>query len=149
MAAKNFYYHVTTNDCWDHSVWLKPRITNRADCDEPTVPRICVCPTVAGCFIAACYTEGYKRVYRTRRKVWAVEPYNVYDAKITGEMWLLEPTEFVQVHDFSEDEIKNFPKSFDCFSNNRGMILSQSAAKKRLMKHFQNVQHTLPRAQWI
>lgn len=149
MAAKGYFYHVSENTRWEHSVWLKPRVVNRADGDEPTVPRICVAPTVAGCFVGACYTEGYKRVYRTKHKVWAVEPYNVYDSKITGEMWLLEPTEFVLIHDFSEEEVKEFPKSFDHFTTNRGMLLSQRAAKNRLMKHFRNIEHTLPRAQWI
>jgi hypothetical protein len=149
MAAYGYFYHVTDNPNWAFSVRLSPRITNRCDQDEPPVPRICVCPTVAGCFMAACYTEGYRRVYRTRKKVHAVEPYRVYDSKVTGELWLLEPTDFVLIHDFTEDDIERFPRSFSHCKTDRGMINSQIAAKKRLIQHFTNIGHELPRAQWI
>jgi hypothetical protein len=149
MAAFGYFYHVTNNPGWGQHVCLSPRVTSRCDQDEPCVQRICVCPTVVGCFMAANYTEGYCRVYRTRNKVWAVKPYKVYDAKVTGEMWLIEPTEFVLTYDFSEEEIKQFPKSFDQFCSNRGTILSQIAAKKRLIRHFKNIEHELPRAQWV
>jgi hypothetical protein len=64
-------------------------------------------------------------------------------------MWLLEPTGFKLVHDFTEEDIKKFPKSFDSFYSNRGMLNSQRAAKKRLEQHFRNIQNELPRAKWI
>lgn len=151
MAASNYgyFYHVTDNSLWGDLIRLEPRVTYRCDPREPEVSRICVCPTVVGCFMGACYSEGYSRVYRTKRKVWCVEPYNVYDSKVTDEKWLLEPTEFVLIHDFSEEEIKQFPPSFDHFCSNKGVLMSQIAAKKRLVKHFSNIKNELPRAQWI
>jgi hypothetical protein len=147
MDAKGYFYHVTDNSNWANEIRLKPRITSRCDQNEPEVFRICVCPTVVGCFMAACYTEGYHRVYRTKRKVSSVKPYDVYDAEVTGERWLLEPTDFVLIHDFGEEDIKNFPCSFDPSCKN--VLNSQIAAKKRFEKYFAKIANSLPRAKWI
>jgi hypothetical protein len=59
---------------------------------EPETPRLCVSDTVAGCFAARMFAMGRPvYVYRTARPVRANPPVKVWDAKLTGEMWIVPP----------------------------------------------------------
>jgi hypothetical protein len=97
VTTKQYYYHITQKR-WSNKKILKPRSygANRGH-GEPDDLRICVAPTIEGCLLAlgSCL-EYYKTtyVYRTSNKVIAKKPYEVDDAKITGEMWLIRPTTF-------------------------------------------------------
>jgi len=111
VATRQYYYHVTQK-IWPYKKLLKPKSygSNRGD-DEPTDRRICVAPTIEGCLLALgscldCYNRAF--VYRTSNKVIAKKPYDVDDAKITGEMWLIRPTSFEQ---YGEILIGNLPES--------------------------------------
>lgn len=109
VATKQYYYHITQKN-WPPKKLLKPKSygSNRGD-DEPTDCRICVAPTIEGCLLAlGCCLDNWRPafVYRTSNKAIAKKPYDVTDAKITGEMWLIKPTSFEQ---YGEIIIKNLP----------------------------------------
>lgn len=95
-----FYYHVTNQD-FGKEVVLIPRKygDNRSD-EEPQLPRICVAPTIEGCLISLglnCIdVDKQLNIYRTKYKVETMKPYDVCDAYITGERWVVDPTSFVR-----------------------------------------------------
>jgi len=100
---KQYLYHVTEEN-WGKSVILSPKShgCNRDD-SEPDTPRICTSTTIAGCLVAI-YLNQLKtvNVYRTRHKVGYVKPQGVLDYKITGEKWIIKPTEFVLIANISD-----------------------------------------------
>lgn len=98
--TKRYYFHISKKDL--HLRGTKERFTLhpkggvtelRLD-TEPDVKRICVGPSIIHCLSAIpAFCDGYN-IYRTINKVKAHFPYDVTDAHITHERWLLEPTEF-------------------------------------------------------
>jgi len=65
---------------------------------EPEGERICVAPTVEQCLTAIPYTlDARCTIYRTKHRVKADKPKKVFDAKVTQEGWLHDPTTFVKV----------------------------------------------------
>ena len=59
--------------------------------EEPEVPRLCVSPTVAGCFAAGFFRDVDCHVYRTCKKRKGISPRGVWDSFITEERWLIPP----------------------------------------------------------
>jgi len=96
-----YYFHITANHSWEDEKLLTPRSfgENRDMQYEPKDARICVCPSIVGCIVALSCTlpmEANRCVFRTKYKVEAIKPYNVLDAYITGEHWIVEPTTFIR-----------------------------------------------------
>lgn len=58
---------------------------------EPLTPRLCVCPSVALCFTARLFEVAPVHVYISEPRN-GIRPRDVWDAKITGERWLIPPT---------------------------------------------------------
>ena len=81
---KRYYYHLTENN-WGKQIVLSPRINGaNRDEEEPEVPRICVSPEIAGCFVSICCSLFDRlNLYRTEKEVIAFRPYNIIDSHIT------------------------------------------------------------------
>lgn len=102
MNRKRLWLHCTQDD---HG----PRFTARrivppryaaTECNEPKIPRLCVCPTLAGCFAAQFfYTQKPVQVYRTVLPRSGIFPgrKRVWDCIITREHWLVPPVELEKV----------------------------------------------------
>lgn len=97
---KRYWYHIssTLNRKYHKLVpWDNERGFNRCSC-EPNIARICVAPSIAHCFTAVPYCTGDTyNVYRTKQKVKADKPHDVFDANVTREEWLHVPTAFVKL----------------------------------------------------
>lgn len=135
--VKRYYYHITDNS-WPITITLEPRDKGDArDIEEPLIPRICVCPSVALCL---CSIEicSSMTVYCTRKKVRSYYPVNVLDSEITDERWLLEPTEFIAITDLPKrvtDEVRSiFKKDFFIFgSDDLEDVRKQKAFKAKVV----------------
>ena len=151
-----YAYHITMQN-WGKSKVLKPRKTgyNRA-CDEPQVSRTCVCPTIEGCLIAlgACLpfvyaglgyiwsakTEEYSKrkiyayVYRTENPVGLNKPYEVDDAQITGERWLIKPAKFILIGKILLDNRGILKHVQRLNPGNRAEIIKQKNVLNKLKK---------------
>lgn len=116
-------YHITEQR-WPDSIELCPRGNgmNRG-ADEPLDLRICVCPTVRGCFAALGQiiaglklTNGEMLFSKKPVSVYVMaspdatieKPYNVYDSDITGELWVTSPALFLKVYEFGVSEVPNY-----------------------------------------
>jgi hypothetical protein len=97
---KRYWYHLS-NTLKDDNVHLSPWGNDKGfnrDPREPNVERICVAPSIAHCLTAIPYLLGETfNVYKTKERVKANAPYDVYDANITKEGWLQTKTEFVKI----------------------------------------------------
>lgn len=92
-----YWYFITQVDMGDN-MSLKPRCPQNKCDEEPDLRRICVAPTAAHCMTAiTLYAHHKVYVYRTRRKVKALKPWDVYDSHITQEHWLTSKTRFTKV----------------------------------------------------
>lgn len=112
---RNYYFHVTNRQDWGKEIVLFPLGNDDSDnrCyREPNIPRICVAPTVAGCVSAVCpilsASSRDALIYRTKYKVVGHPPKRITDSHITGEEWLLEPTEFILVDSIPSGVIEMF-----------------------------------------
>lgn len=104
-----YWYFVTQVDM-GQTMSLTPRCPIGMDDDEPVNNRICVAPSAANCMTAINLNIGKIYVYRTRRKVKARKPYNVYDSHVTNEHWLHTKTRFTLV------EVLNVTRYYNWFS---------------------------------
>jgi len=96
LYKQNHYYHLTEKYS-EKNIRLVPFIDSKyRGPEEPQVSRICVCDSMAGCFVSVYFWEFEHswNMYRTSEPVYAVKPYGILDSKVTGEHWLLEPTKF-------------------------------------------------------
>lgn len=107
QKVKGYFYHISQQlSPKDHVLAPKRQGRNR-DPQEPDVPRICVCPTVAGCLSAIGPSLQYLkrvRVFQTKDNVSAVVPFGkhasnpeakpVLDSYITQEKWLIKKASF-------------------------------------------------------
>lgn len=90
-----YYYHLTSND-WGSEKLITPKEWSKGRGEwEPRFPRICVCPSIALCLSAFDNGESNLNAYRTKEKVKAIIPWDLSDQKITEEMWIDKPTQFV------------------------------------------------------
>ena len=99
-TSPRYWYHIssTLNRATEY---LVPRDDNRnfnRSSGEPHVKRVCVAPSVEHCLTAVPYVPGDTfTIYRTHQKCRAIKPEGIYDAHITCEGWLQEPTLFEKV----------------------------------------------------
>ena len=114
-STKRYWYHVSTT-LENEMEHLTPRdfddnnSHNRTP-SEPLGARICVAPTIEQCITAIPYHLGETiAIYRTKDKVKANKPVEIFDVNITNEGWLEEPTSFIRIGylDFQkvEDSLK-------------------------------------------
>lgn len=90
-------YHCTTADFGPR--WTAARVCPRfVGPREPRTPRLCVAPSVPGCFAARLFDQNQPVwVYRTVRPHRGNGPVGVWDAPLTGERWLVPPVELDRV----------------------------------------------------
>ncbi|MCK9272943.1 hypothetical protein M0P65_05340 [Candidatus Gracilibacteria bacterium] len=103
------YYHLTqSNKLKSLIVALNPKGSGEnRPCEEPNIFRICVAPTISGCISAGVfYPTRDIRIYSTTIKAWTT--FDVKDAKITGEKWILESCYFKLEGTIPKKIIKEF-----------------------------------------
>lgn len=154
MSNKNFYcykrrwYHLSTTltKIEEYLIpWNSETAYNRCY-SEPEGCRICVAPTIEQCLTAIPYhLTAVCQIYKTKEKLKATCPINVFDSKVTQEGWLLHPTCFIRIgtieledverglkidHVISESASKNEPRY-------SGKVLKwwQRAKIERFIKH--------------
>lgn len=88
------WYHCT-NECYGPTMYVARKLPRYPAVDEPPVPRLCVSPCVAGC-LAARLLNPNVHVYLSEPRR-GIQPYGVWDKCVTGERWLIPPTELVHV----------------------------------------------------
>lgn len=98
-----YWYFITQQDMGT-TMSLNPRVPIGMSDSEPWIKRICVAPSAAHCMSAIDLFDGNLYVYRTRRKVKARIPHDVYDQHITCEQWLMTRTRFTLVDTLVIDE---------------------------------------------
>jgi len=95
-----YWYHVSTTLKDKHvrlTPWDEDKGFNRGGY-EPDGKRICVAPSVEQCITAVPYILETKfNIYRTKSKLRADRPKDVFDSKVTHEGWLHKPTQFVKI----------------------------------------------------
>ena len=82
--------------------WIADRMTPLHGDSEPDTPRLCVCPSIAGCMTAALFSRGHPvHVYLTEPRR-AIKPGRQgWDSAITGEVWIVPPVRLVRVGEIS------------------------------------------------
>src|SRR5690348_16373466 len=113
FKRKRYWYHLS--DSLNQKVhrlipWTERQAVNRSATEIPG-KRICVAPTIEQCITALPYSPSSEyNIYRTKEKVLANEPIDIFDSKITIEGWICIPTTFVKIRkiDFSKIIEKRF-----------------------------------------
>ena len=97
---RRYWYHVSTTLKHKHErlvPWDEDRGFNRGGY-EPDGKRICVSPTIEQCITAIPYILNTKCfIYRTQFPAKASSPYDVFDAEVTHEGWIHNPTTFIKI----------------------------------------------------
>jgi hypothetical protein len=87
-----------TQENMGKQVKLFPRLPENGTSMEGGAARICVSPSILGCLSAIggqVYLQKKTYVYCTEVSNHdLIQPATVYDADFTGELWLIEPTDF-------------------------------------------------------
>ena len=94
---KRDLFHVSR---FDHGEKLKVerRIPMFPHKSEPSVPRLCVSPSIPGCVSATFFESGARAyIYKTNKPRRGVRPFDVWDSIITGERWILPGGELERV----------------------------------------------------
>lgn len=99
---------------------LVPRVPVNRDSTEPDTPRICVAPTLVGCYKSLIALMDLANRFPAMHVYCAesdksVPAKKVYDARVTQERWLLEATQFqhlgkmprIWLQDLRNDQPKN------------------------------------------
>ncbi len=131
LATRTFLYHITPRR-WRHSVILKPRHCGISG--EPKFARICTCPSPAQCLIAINFRGGGDinyYIYRTQQPLRGCYTWQVQDAVITAERWLLKPTKFIRVATLRKGTIARFDDHWDSWdgSSTKGLIYYYDALR--------------------
>lgn len=100
MRRKRLWYHCTQDDHGDQ--WTAERRPPRImGSNEPPTPRLCVAPTLAGCFTASLFCRHGRsvQVYQTASPRSGIKPGRnlVNDCWLTREHWLVPPVQMVKV----------------------------------------------------
>jgi len=135
---RSFYYHVTRENMGSKIV-LSPRAIRCCDTREPDLDRICVSPTISGCFAAISIGSGEYNVYRTKDRVLAHIPKRVADVSVTREKWLLEPTEFVRVCKIPKTTVYQLP---DGGRGDESELWNQAQEKKEIKEILNKYLHS-------
>ena len=105
FTKRRYWYHISTTlkykeillKPWDNARSLMSKASNR-DYSEPDTERICVAPSMAHCLTAVPYCPGDTyHIYRTKSRIKANKPEDVFDSNITQEAWIQKPTVFVNI----------------------------------------------------
>jgi hypothetical protein len=147
-TRRKYWYHLSST-LKHTTVFLKPWDNDRGfnrSWKEPNVERICVAPSMAHCLAALPYCPGDSyNVYRTKNKVKANSPSNVFDSHITLEGWIQKPTVFVKIgeltlEDVEEGDLLNLPQQVASDNNPRlsGRVLAWWK-KRNLWKYLERV----------
>lgn len=106
---KRYWYHVSTTLKKKEETltpWGNRKGFNRGD-HEPDGDRICVAPSIEQCITAIPYTLSASiTIYRTKDKVMATLPKDIFDMHITGEGWLQTQTTFVKIGSLDFDYVE-------------------------------------------
>lgn len=101
-SSKRYWYHVSTT-LIDRQIKLIPwdfseeTAFNRSE-SEPLGKRICVAPSIEQCIVAIPYDlYSIISVYRTKNKVIAKSPNDIFDSHITQEGWITRPMTFIKL----------------------------------------------------
>ena len=99
-SKKLYWYHLSTLLTRKHYI-LHPRNNdegfNRAE-DEPDIPLICVSPSIEQCLVALPYDKyDTYYIYRTKDKVIANFPREIFDSSVTQEGWITVSTPFNRI----------------------------------------------------
>ena len=96
MRPKHFYH---CSSKWLGELFEPKRSTpNMISSREPSTPRLCVCPTIAGCFAARMFDHHRPVfVYRTVKPYRGIHPRDVWDQIATDEHWLIPPVRLIHV----------------------------------------------------
>lgn len=86
VSRKRTYYHCTEADRGDE--WRCDLLAPSRSPKEPPTPRLCVCPTVAGCFAARLFRPVAVHVYAVHCR-GVRPPKSVWDRDVTGERWVV------------------------------------------------------------
>lgn len=124
LKARHWYHLSTTLK--QLKVILTPRDNdegfNRSE-SEPNDKRICVSPSIEHCLTAIPYSKWDKfTIYKTRDKVVAKCPIDVFDSKITKEGWITTRTVFNRIG------FLNFKKCVDSVDGIAFKIKTESAS---------------------
>jgi hypothetical protein len=121
--TRRYWYHLSTT-LKHKAILLKPWDNSQGfnrTYNEPNDRRICVAPTIAQCITALPYWPGdIFRVYRTKSKVKANPPRDIFDANITQEGWIQKPTIFVRIGDLELEDVER--------GEGLGYIIDQAAS---------------------
>lgn len=104
------WYHISRKD-FGPEVKFLPRTPITACQGEPDTPRICVSPSLAGCLVAG--VIGFicdKHIYIYATHAHAVPAYEVFDADVTEEHWILKPAIFKKVGQLKVDDVDSEAK---------------------------------------
>lgn len=109
-ATPRYWYHVSTT-LHARTYKLKPRSEgcNRSGF-EPIDKRICVSPTLEQCITALPYFSCEHTtffIYKTRYKLKAKSPVDIFDSSVTQEGWIIRPVIFDLVGKLKFDNIVN------------------------------------------
>lgn len=106
---KRYWYHVSTT-LFGNEETLTPWGTGKGfnrSYNEPLGDRICVAPSIEQCITAIPYTlAAHLIIYRTKDKVLAAPPADVFDMFITEEGWIQNTTTFVKIGELDFDYIE-------------------------------------------
>ena len=100
-SRKRYWYHLSSTLKNKYET-LIPRKNNEGfnrNDTEPDTPRICVSPSLECCLVAIPYSEvTIYSLYKTRTMINVYRPSadDIFDANVTKEGWLLEPSDFVR-----------------------------------------------------
>ncbi len=93
---KKHWYHCCQHDHGREWVAEKMVSQTAVTVGEPKVPRLCVCPSIALCFMARYYFPNQLiYIYRTAKERSSVTPFGVRDAVMTRERWLIPPVNMI------------------------------------------------------
>lgn len=141
-TKRQYFYHVSHKSLGNNPV-LKPRFggSNRDMFGEPYVKRTCVSISPAYCFGAIPIKDSVYFIYRTKKRVRGVFPYQkdwrcVHDARITKERWLTYPVSFVKIVTLPEIVVEDMGLSIACTEETqiRKIIKVDRILKKQLGK---------------
>lgn len=113
VKTPKYYYHLT-DEKWPKNKLLKPRSDGekRDTFYEPDFSRICVSSSIEGCLVSIYLHDMERfRIYRTKDKTTALKPFDVWDADITDEYWLDQPTKFILIGELEKPLLAEFIES--------------------------------------
>jgi hypothetical protein len=107
-------FHISSEEGGDgylgDTVWFHPRIPLSACC-ESKIPRICVCPTLSGCFLAAeldTRMDEFWYIYEAEEGIDSVPAdASVRDRRMTRERWILISCKMTLIGKIDTTKIRN------------------------------------------